>query len=243
MINGRRGGPPIKVPFAIRTSDPTLSAFFGEVRRAIQGLRDSIPQMPNRRGNGGGSDEHPFKIVVEGSSLSVGFGMLYASRIFDDDDAKPYQCPEPVGINVNGNNLRNLPGGGTVGTITVSASTAYGVWIELSWSITGNYDKTAGTSGDFTNWTHQSFTLGAEVVVSTTATSSSGASTLMAAASGKSYLYIGKATTDGSGGAEILQYLRSDLVLPAIALPNRIVSTDSGNLIYIGGDGALMVDP
>lgn len=239
----RKGLNPVKLPFSLKTNHPILASWANEVRTSIQQLRDRIPTAGGRGSTGGGGGSHPFRIRVDAGALSVDFGMLYASRIFNDDDAKPYQCPEPLGINVNGNNLRNLPGGGTVGTITLAGSTTYGVWIELSWSITGNYDKTAGITGDFTNWTHQSFTLGGDVIASTTATTSSGASTLMGAASGKSYLFIGAVTTDGSGGATIAQYLRSDLILPATALPNRIVSTDSGNLIYIGGDGALMVDP
>lgn len=236
----RKGLNPVKLPFPIRTSNQILASWCNEVRTSIQQLRDRIPTVGGGN-SGGGEGGHPFKLRVSGGNLTVDFGMLYASRIFDDDDAKPYQCPEPLGINVNGNSLRNLPGGGTVGTISVAVSTTYGVWVELSWSITGNYNKTAGIAGDFTNWTHQSFSLGADVITSTAAVASSGASTLMAAASGKSYLFIGTVTTDGSGGAAISQYLRSDLILPAVALPNRIMSTDSPNQIEIGTDGALLV--
>lgn len=241
MRPARKGLQPVKLPFAIRTSDKVLASWFNEARTCLQQLRDRIPTVGGNGGLDGDLGGHPFKIRVSGGALSVDFGMLYASRIFDDTDTKPYQCPEPLGIIVNGSGLRNLPSSGSYGTITLAASTTYGVWIELLWSITGNYDKTAGISGDFTNWTHQSFSLGGEVIVSTTHTSSGGAQGLMAAASQKSYLFVGSVTTDGSGGATIAQYLRSDLVLPAVALPNRIMSTDALNQIVIGTDGALFV--
>jgi hypothetical protein len=88
MINGRRGGPPIKVPFAIRTSDPVLSAFFGEVRRAIQGLRDSIPQMQNRpRASGGASLQFRVSVRLDGETYKAKVQPGWVRSISPDADA------------------------------------------------------------------------------------------------------------------------------------------------------------
>ena len=237
MINGRRGGPPIKVPFAIRTSDPTLSAFFGEERRAIQGLRDSIPQMPNRGSVGGGTAPHPFQLQVTGNSLRVGFGCMDIARVLLDEDSKPYMCMERAAVAVGTGGLNGGPNDDAGGTLSLTTGVLYGIWFEFSWSLTGAWDKTAGISGQFVNWNSYGFSLGVNVVASSTFTSPASTS-IMADNSTKSYLFIGTAQTDGTTGT-IKQHIRSDIQMPLFALPNTIISSDSDPELLQGSDGGI----
>jgi len=192
---------------------------------------------------GGGSGGHPFKIRVSDGDMTVDFGSLYISRVYIDTDGKPFLAMDSAAIDVNTGDLRNDPAGGTAGTIALSASTTYGVWIELTWSFTGSWDKTAGLSGDFIDWSLSSFSLGGAIIVSATNTTAGSTSAMMADNALKSYIFVGRVVMDGSSQATIGQYLKSDLVIPAITLPDGIISSDSPNEIYIGTDGGLIVDP
>ena len=225
------------MPFAIRTSDPTLSAFFGEVRRAIQGLRDSIPQMPNRGSVGGGTAPHPFQLQVTGNSLRVGFGCMDIARILLDEDAKPFMCMERAAVAVGTGGLNGGPDDDVGGTLTLTTGVLYGIWFEFSWSLSGAFDKTAGISGQFVNWNSYGFSLGVDVVASSTFTTPA-ATSIMADNSTKSYLFIGTAQTDGTTGT-VKQHIRSDIQMPLFALPNTIISSDSDPELLQGSDGGI----
>lgn len=51
----RKGGNPVKLPFALKTNNSILAAWCSEVRTCLQQLRDRIPTVPVGGGNGGGS--------------------------------------------------------------------------------------------------------------------------------------------------------------------------------------------
>lgn len=239
----RKGTNPIKLPFAIKSSERILAAWSNEVRTCLQQLRDQILTVSGGHNGGGGSGGHPFKIRVIDGDMSVDYGQLYVTRVYNDTGARPFIACEPATIEINGGELRNNPDGGTVGTIALSASNTYGVWIKAGWTFPGSFDKTSGITGDFVDWNNYSFAFAAEVVTSTTNITGGNTAGIIAGDSYTTYVFVGRVEVDGSGGATISQYLRSDLALPSITLPGDIISSDSPNEIYNGTDGGLIVDP
>ena len=191
----------------------------------------------------GGSGNHPFKLRVSDGDLSVDYGIVYASTVDNDSSTKPFLSFTPMDIDIGAGQLRNNPSGGTVGTIALSDSTTYGVWIELSWSFPGDFDTSAGFSGELVGWELATFSVGGEIVVSSIHNTVGSTSSIQNANALKSYIFVGRIAVDGAGAAAITQHLKSDLILPGISLPTKITSTDSPNEIYIGTDGGLIVDP
>lgn len=240
----RKGSNPVKIPFAIKSNDRTFAAWANEVVTAIRQLEARIPTASVGQGGlGPGSPRYPFKIRVRDGEMTVDFGVLYISKVYPDQDGKPFLALDPSSVSINSGKLKHSPGGGTVGTITLSASTTYGVWIEALWSFPGSFDKSAGISGDFADWSLSSFSLGCQIVVSTVHTTSSDTQGIMEANPQNSYIFVGRVIRNAMDGAEIEQHLRSDLTLPGVTLPTTIISTDSPNEIYNGTDGGLIVDP
>ena len=239
----RKGLNPVKLPFALKTNHPILASWANEVRTSIQQLRDRIPTVGGSMPSNGGAGSHPFKLRVSSGDLSVDFGIVYASTVDNDSSTKPFLSFTPMDINIGAGELRNNPSGGTVGVIALSNSTTYGVWIELSWSFPGDFDTSAGFSGEIVEWELATFSVAGEIVVSSTHNTVGSTSSIQNANALKSYIFIGRIVVDGSGGVTISQHLKSDLILPGISLPTKIVSTDAPNEIYIGTDGGLIVDP
>jgi hypothetical protein len=239
----RKGINPVKLPFALKTNHPILASWANEVRTSIQQLRDRIPTVGGGFSGGGGTSGHPFKLRVSGGSLTVDYGMIYVSTVDNDSSTKPFLSFTPADIDIGTGELRNNPAGGTAGTLALSDSTTYGVWIELSWSFPGDFDTSAGFSGDFVEWELATFSVAGEIIVSSTHNTIGSTSSIQNANALKSYIWVGRVAVDGDGVATITQHLRSDLITPGISLPTRIISTDAPNEIYIGTDGGLIVDP
>lgn len=178
---------------------------------------------------------HPFKLSIVDDELLVGFGMVFIPRVYLDTDDKPFITLDAASVTVGSGGLNNDPVTPAGGTIALTPSTEYGVWFEFPWiGPDGNIDKTSGVlGGQWVSWLIA--TLGnPTVVVNTTHVNPSATSAIMAANSAKSYIYIGKIKDDGS----ILQYLRSDLVVPAVTLPDQIISSENVTL-FVGTDGGI----
>jgi hypothetical protein len=204
-------------------------------------IADVQKRMPNRNGMGGGSAPHPFQLQVTGNSLSVGFGSLDIARVLVDEDNKPFLCMERAGVAVGAGGLNGGPNNDVGGTLSLTSNVLYGVWFEFLWASSGTFDKTAGISGEFVTWDSQSFSLGVEIVASSTFTTSAAAS-IMAANSVRSYMFIGTVQTDGTTPV-IKQHIRSDVQIPMFALPNKIISADSGPELTTGADGGISYEP
>jgi hypothetical protein len=253
MINGRRGGPPIKIPFAIRTSDPVLSTFFGEVRRAIQGLRDSIPQMPNRVG--GGAAPHPFQLSqVENAGscrLHVWQGAVTSNQWVWDSTHVYGETQEIVAGIGSGAMLSPSVSIGDVGAgyLTLTASTTYGIWLKVNaydpWGTVSAYSPQTGKFPTDVSYHFANFVLGTAVIVSSSTNTDSGDSLAESAVtSGAAHsfaIYLGKAVVDANGIATLTQYRSSDVALaPPLLTAPIIVSTDTSggtNTITEGSDG------
>ena len=51
----RKGINPVKLPFALKSTEPVLAAWCNEVRTCLQQLRDRIPTAPGGMAASGGS--------------------------------------------------------------------------------------------------------------------------------------------------------------------------------------------
>jgi hypothetical protein len=72
----RKGANPVKIPFQIKSTDPTLAAWCNEVRTAIRQLEARLPTFAPQRPMGGGGAALQFKV----------YGVRY------DSDAEAWKC-------------------------------------------------------------------------------------------------------------------------------------------------------
>jgi hypothetical protein len=72
----RKGANPVKIPFQIKSTDPTLAAWCNEVRTAIRQLEARVPTFAPQRPMGGGGGALQFKV----------YGVRY------DADAEAWKC-------------------------------------------------------------------------------------------------------------------------------------------------------
>lgn len=194
-----------------------------------------------RNPRGGTVDtSHPFKMRVTDNDLTVDFGQISIMRVALDTDSKPYPGMENASVAIGANSLRGHPDGGTAGVLTLADDGTYGVWLEFLWSSLTGFDKTAGIVGEFRDWDLYSFSLGVNVITSTAHTTGVTAS-IMADGATSSYIFIGRVVMT-AGVATIFQYLRSDLIVPGMGLPNRILSGDPDQSLGLGGDGGIYYD-
>ena len=189
---------------------------------------------------------HSFKMLTgSGGGIAVSFGTLNLASIAADASAVPFMAFQEANILVNSNALSGDPAGGTVGELAVSPSTTYGVWLRLTRISADAAVDTTGISGspDFVNWILYGFGPTVDVIADSTYIAKGNAAGIVAANTGYSFIYIGKAETDGSSNLTFTQHLRSDLVIPAVTLPFEIISADADNVILNGTDDGLFYDP
>lgn len=229
-VNPRQEAPPVPRAPVPRAPVPRYGPDVPEFQKTIE--------IRNPRG-ATTDTSHPFKMRVADNELTVEYGQVNIMQVYSDTDSKPYIGMENAVVTIGTGALSGHPDGDIEGFLTLLGTGTYGVWLELAWTFPGAYDKTAGISGQFVTWAFNSFSLAVNVIVSTTHTTGNPAGITTANAL-SSYIFIGRVTMT-SGVAEIRQFLRSDLVIPGMSLPNQILSSENVDL-FIGTDGGIAYD-
>lgn len=229
-----------KLPRAIGN----LIGYAKEVNQTLQQLADrafdippptpsSIPYL------------HPFKLITkeESSELHcyVNYGQIIESYLrtwntfSDNSDCQSVQNT----VVINSGTLLNDPSGGTVGYMTLSASTTYGIWLKGKYKVAGTfsdyfstgesegrgYKKTDGMVLRFVN-------IEAESSYTTPSSKPD---------NGEVWLFLGKVVVDSNLNATTTQHWKSDIMLPSYAIPFIEPSLVSGNSIYLETDGLIYV--
>jgi hypothetical protein len=192
---------------------------------------------------------HPFKFSVsneEGENrLYINYGAIYRMIVSNNPsypDSVANACWISIPQSVTSFTFQNEPQGASdFPTYNVlSAGTNYGVWItgtiQTQSTVIDAYapsDEMGYTEADI-----YSPAFGLSVVVSSTYTLPADAPSDRSL-----WFYLGKIEVDSSGNATIMQYWRSDIILPSISLPRVTPSSDTGNSVEIGSDGLLFVAP
>jgi hypothetical protein len=219
------------------------------VEDSIRRLVDLSDQVQTPVYGGGGSFVHPFKLIVTTSGantvLRVRYGDIKAGHIVTDSASNDIPSFRKVQTTINTGDLVDDPiAPGTVGEITLAASTTYGVWIEVDFEDPGtNYrNPYGGVSYQWVNWIPMQFSTTARIVVDSTLTDEDDAAAKTAANSDKGYYYVGKVALDADELATITQHLKSDLTLPVFGFPFQILSDDANQSLTTGADGGIFYD-
>ena len=195
-----------------------------------------------------GARRNPWALSVIDGNLQVHYGNVKAAAILTDNGTSPGNdiiSFREMAITINTGELIADPlGTGVPGSLALSNSTTYGVWLELDFEDPGtNYrNPWAGAGMQLVNYLPMQFSTDGRVIISSTYTLGSQISSITAAAVKKGYAYVGKVVMNADGVATITQILRSDLVLPAFGLPRQIISDDATNDLAIGTDGGIVYD-
>lgn len=212
---------------------------------------------------------HPFQIFLQETAtelrllVNVGRAVTNSWQVIAGNTV-PNIIDVPCWFN-SGGDLANDPFGfyGVVGYATLAASTTYGVWL------TGAQAGGGGDSNTLEYQTIQGYAWGPLTVhVSSDYTDPSQAPEVSEEVGGSvacAAIFIGKVEVDADKQGIITQYRRSDLVLPAPALPGgfvadvadndlqasrvahpglyvRVVSPDAGNSINRDAEGSAYYD-
>ena len=190
----------------------------------------------------------PFEIIPFYDSgtpkIQVFYGHIEATTLTADSAGYDLWASTYVNTTINMGDLVGDPDGpsGTEGSLTLSASTDYGVWIKVlvrkdSW---GNYDA-PGSDTIAATLVQMAQNHAAEIVTSSTHTNKSDQNSITASTSGYAYFYVGKVEVDADSVMTILQSRKSDLELPASLYPFAIISTDADQSLVPGTDGGIYV--
>jgi hypothetical protein len=244
----RKGLNPVKLPFPIRSTDPTLAAWCSEVRTAIQQLESRIPTANIGRPSSG-SYVYPWKIttsiVGEELRLKVAYGAVTSMRLVPNI--------QPIMVSLeslfNSSTPTYLTGDpynptGTEGYSVLSTSTIYGVWVKVGRFPTESQEGFGGD--DYDGLSSEPLVGLVSILVTSSFPDFDDQPTYD---EDYAFIHVGTVTVDGSLGATIVQRLRSDIFLPIVTYPYGInfpviVSADDPNSIGVGSDGgALYVEP
>ena len=130
----------------------------------------------------------------------------------------------------------------TLGEMTLSPSTVYGVWVTSGVSLTTGYGNPVGASTRQFDKVDDYRAGGATVRISSTYTAYTDAVTyansLVSGTYGNTVYYIGRIETFTDGSYTVKQWRKSDICVGNMGLPNdiHIVSTDASNSITVGSD-------
>ena len=124
---------------------------------------------------------------------------------------------------------------------TPSASTTYGVWLQVELATPSDVHASRHAidpKGDIRCEAVSDYDL-----IQTTSYTTSGAVTAIhAATADKSYIFIGTVETDGDTVATISQRDYGPLYVPTIHYLQNTISTDTYNILELGGDAGLFVN-
>jgi hypothetical protein len=221
--------------------------------RAIEELQKAQGALPPSRRTTSTSIKHPFKIrVVRESSenrMFVEYGNVFITTWYPDSGSQyiPIKQLRPP-LFSDGDWLENMPldgiGTGIDGYEVLSTSTTYGVWMKFPGIPT---DDAAEVSMDLSGVQIVNALAyhcdDPEIFVSSTYTDYDDLDSLIDSTAGAAYYYIGRVAIDANDDATILQITKEDIHLPAAFLPAKIASLDVENLLTIGTDEGILLDP
>jgi hypothetical protein len=251
----RKGANPVKIPFQIKSTDPTLAAWCNEVRTAIRQLESRIPTANIGKPSQGARYVHPWKLLpindAGTAKLYVARGMLTVHDYYVDasDVLQPFTHEREDLVLLDGTGPLVGPSnsiGGTAGYFTLDDSETYGVWLICYAVASTAAGKPLGYSTDGTvGWIKYE---PQEIIASTDYTTQSDADTMTAAGGtyeGRIVFGLGQVVTDADGNSTVTQWRRSDAqTQAAMYFVPVIVSADDPNSIGVGSDGgALYVEP
>jgi hypothetical protein len=220
-MKARHGITPIPLP-AIQTSPTGIGRLSRETRKAIAALRDRKIIVSGTRSRGG-SYAHPWKLSIDDGALKVGFGSIAAERLINS-----HPIHQELRCYFNSTTPTYLLGDpwnpeSTVGEFELVDDTDYGVWLEI---VRSSPESQAGFGGDdYDGLTTLPLGPTAQILVSSTHLGPgywSGGGTIPTFDDDLLYRFIGRVSVDESGNATIIQHLKSDITLSALAYPYGI---------------------
>jgi len=256
----------VKIPDKVSPGDEVKAA---DHNALIDAMRSVLATLPNitvksgadigvKPGNHGGTvlflkrrprtpapELHPFKIIVQTEEETikcyVNYGQVFESwlRTWNTYPSDSDNQSQLVTVSIGSGALKNHPAGTAAGHIALSASYTYGIWL------TGGY-TTTGTSSDFfsSDATGRGYDKvdGYPLYLNNIIASADYVDPGDKPDNGRVWLYIGKVTVDSDGIPEIVQWQKSDIILPFFMMPWVQPSTDSPNGLILGNDGLPFVD-
>ena len=217
----RKGSNPVKIPFAIRSTDKTFAAWANETRTAIRQLEARMPTANVGR-QSSGSYFHPWKITTETVSsqlrLKVGYGAVTSMRL------NPNVQPTMISLEslFNATTPTYLKGDpynptGTEGYAVLTASTTYGVWVQIGRSAT---ESQAGFGGsDYDGLSSEPLNGEVSILVTSAFPDFNDQPTFD---DDYAFVHVGTVTVNGSSVATTVQRLKSDIFLPIVTYPYGI---------------------
>ena len=248
---GRPNNIPITIPPVVRVGDPPTANWANQVRTALDRLKNRgtiDPTFPITS-----SYFHPYKIFVnwDGAdyTMQMQIGRYTAMRLIQvsgnfalisADQALSYDSSAGAfrGDDFDSN---------TLGEMSLSASTVYGVWVTSGITASTGYGSRQTDYDKLDDYRSD----GATVKISSTYTDYTDAATYAATlvgglTVGTGVFYIGQIETFTDGSYTVKQWRKSDITVGNIAIPDdlHLVSTDVPNDISIGTDkGPVYVTP
>lgn len=232
----------------------------GKLRETPNGTTLEINQGPQ-----GKRATHPFKLSwdKDGSTIRlwVHYGLVDVPMIVEDSPGSWIITSLPRSpFMSNGSSLLLYDptdeDASSAGFETLSASTTYGVWLKLTADakivdVVGQLSAAKGIGPASSQWYDDALITPygpsgassslATIHIDSDYTVPGDASTIVANNTGFAYYYVGKVTVGTDRVTEILQYRKSDLIVPPVMLPlNFAISSDADNELLDGidtGDG------
>ena len=243
---GRPNNIPITIPPVVRVGDPPTAIWANQVRTALDRLKNRGTIDPTYPVTS--SYVHPYKIFVnwDGTAytMQMQVGRFTTMRmgsiagvgtLFTDEQTLAYY--QSAGA-FRGDDFDT----NTLGEMTLSPSTIYGVWVTSGVSLTTGYGNPVGASTRQFDKVDDYRAGGATVRISSTYTAYTDAVTyansLVSGTYGNTVYYIGRIETFTDGSYTVKQWRKSDICVGNMGLPNdiHIVSTDASNSITVGSD-------
>ena len=216
----RKGSNPVKIPFAIRSTNKTFAAWANETRTAIQQLEARMPTANVGRHSGGHT--YPWKITTATVSsqlrLKVGYGAVTSMRL------NPNIQPTMISLEsfFNATTPTYLKGDpynptGAEGYTALSASTIYGVWVQIGRSAAESQEGFGG--GDYDGLSSAPLLGQVSILVTSAFPDFNDQPTFD---DDFAFVHVGTVTVNSSLVATTVQRLKSDIFLPIVTYPYGI---------------------
>lgn len=248
---GRPTNIPIVLPPIVRPKNPVTAEWANQIRTALDRLKNRGTIDGNRPM--GGAYAHPYKIFVnwdgEAYTMQMQIGRYTAMRLIQvSGNFALISADQSLSYDSSAGAFRGDDfDSNTLGEMSLSASTVYGVWVTSGITASPGYGSRQTDYDKLDDYRSD----GATVKISSTYTdytdAAAYAATLVGGLTvGTGVFYIGQIETFADGSYTIKQWRKSDITVGNIAIPDdlHLVSTDVPNDISIGTDkGPVYVTP
>ena len=247
---GRPTNIPIVLPPIVRPKNPVTAEWANQIRTALDRLKNRGTIDNNRAMVG--SYVHPYKIFVnwDGAAytMQMQVGRFTTMKLISvSGNFALISIDQELAYDTSAGAFRGDDfDSNTLGEMSLSASTVYGVWV------TSGVDRSLGFGSrqDQYDKLDDYRAGGATVKISSTNTlyshAAAYAQSLISGTYGNTVFYIGQIETFTDGSYTVKQWRKSDITVGNIAIPDdlHLVSTDVPNDISIGTDkGPVYVTP